>query len=346
MTHATAVESQDTVQAELYRHAVEHGAIDPGSCVPGLPLSAHEVAQACAALQKLRLLAPAHAGTALVPVHPSVAAELLNQSLRSEIRTRQQEIEDNELVLRQFAAQVPHPAAAAEITVIRDPAQAAALHASAAARCVDEVVGVHLGTAFEPQLLERSVAECAAQQARGVRGRLIFQHVSRSNLGMRGYFRAVQRHGVAVSTSSESFEAMTIYDRHTAFIPLGHCDGFEGAVMIVNPPVVQYLRQIFERLWAGALPFEDSESAHELAFSDDRLLLLRLLAAGLKDEVIAKRLGIAVRTCRRYVANLLQDLGATSRFQAGVRAGQLGLLPGEPAHLGHPTAWVDAHPLS
>jgi DNA-binding NarL/FixJ family response regulator len=50
------------------------------------------------------------------------------------------------------------------------------------------------------------------------------------------------------------------------------------------------------------------------------------MAGGAKDELIARRLGISLRTCRRYIADLTKDLGAQSRFQAGVLAAQRGLL--------------------
>jgi DNA-binding NarL/FixJ family response regulator len=45
-----------------------------------------------------------------------------------------------------------------------------------------------------------------------------------------------------------------------------------------------------------------------------------MLAAGAKDEQIARALGVSLRTVRRRVAALLADLGVRSRFQAGVEA--------------------------
>ena len=48
-------------------------------------------------------------------------------------------------------------------------------------------------------------------------------------------------------------------------------------------------------------------------------------AAGLTDEAAARRLGTSLRTYRRRVAELMAAFEAGSRFQAGVRAGELGL---------------------
>ena len=51
-----------------------------------------------------------------------------------------------------------------------------------------------------------------------------------------------------------------------------------------------------------------------------RRFLLRLLATGQKDEQIARALGMSLRTVRRRIADLMTELGADSRFQAGVEA--------------------------
>ena len=53
---------------------------------------------------------------------------------------------------------------------------------------------------------------------------------------------------------------------------------------------------------------------------------LRLLAIGHTDESIAKRLGLSDRTVRRIVTDLMRRLDARSRFEAGVRAVQIGWL--------------------
>ena len=59
---------------------------------------------------------------------------------------------------------------------------------------------------------------------------------------------------------------------------------------------------------------------------DLRRFLLEQLAAGAHDEQIARKLGISLRTVRRRVAALMTELGADSRFQAGVEAARRGWL--------------------
>jgi DNA-binding NarL/FixJ family response regulator len=51
--------------------------------------------------------------------------------------------------------------------------------------------------------------------------------------------------------------------------------------------------------------------------------ILAMLSLALKDEALARQLGVSVRTVRRLVSQL-HRLQSTSRFQAGVRAHALG----------------------
>lgn len=45
------------------------------------------------------------------------------------------------------------------------------------------------------------------------------------------------------------------------------------------------------------------------------------------DDAIAKRLGVSPRTARRVANDMMERLGARSRFQAGALAVQHGWLP-------------------
>ena len=55
-------------------------------------------------------------------------------------------------------------------------------------------------------------------------------------------------------------------------------------------------------------------------------LLLAQLADGAKDEQIARKLDVSLRTVRRRIAALMTDLGVDTRFQAGVEAARRGWL--------------------
>jgi hypothetical protein len=95
----------------------------------------------------------------------------------------------------------------------------------------------------------------------------------------------------------------------------------DTALVIHAPTVVSALVRMFDLLWAQAwpLPAWDRAVAWEPADPIDHELLA-LLATGMKDEAIARDLGISVRTLGRRVGRLLESLGATTRFQAGLQA--------------------------
>lgn len=87
--------------------------------------------------------------------------------------------------------------------------------------------------------------------------------------------------------------------------------------------VIEAMRLWFEELWGrAAVPaLEEAEPLVDL-----RRFLLEQLAEGAHDEQIARKLGISLRTVRRRVAALMTELGADSRFQAGVEASRRGWL--------------------
>jgi DNA-binding CsgD family transcriptional regulator len=86
------------------------------------------------------------------------------------------------------------------------------------------------------------------------------------------------------------------------------------------PIVVGVLRSLFGELWSRAeqLPWTND--------GDGIIQVLRLAAQGLCDETIARHLGLSVRTVRARFAEAMTELGAQSRFHAGVEAARRGWL--------------------
>lgn len=104
--------------------------------------------------------------------------------------------------------------------------------------------------------------------------------------------------------------------------PLGFAD--EPRLLVRQRGLVEALTLLFELMWerSAAVPALDLGEARP----DLRRFLLQQLAAGAKDEQIARTLGLSLRTVRRRVAALLTELGVDSRFQAGVEAVRRGWL--------------------
>lgn len=97
-----------------------------------------------------------------------------------------------------------------------------------------------------------------------------------------------------------------------------HAD--DTALVIEQPALVRSMTLLFESLWTQALVVPGMGTPQDPDDDAARRLLLDQLARGAKDEQIARALGISLRTVRRRVSELMVELNATSRFQAGVEA--------------------------
>ena len=146
--------------------------------------------------------------------------------------------------------------------------------------------------------------------------------------------RAVAEASVAVAARAEAGEEIRLLpDVPTRLLvigtthalvpePLGHTSS--PRIMVRQRGIVEAITMLFEQLWARATPVADFERARRGA--GQRSFLLEQLAVGAQDEQIARRLGVSLRTVRRRVAELMAELGADSRFQAGVEAARRGWL--------------------
>ena len=103
--------------------------------------------------------------------------------------------------------------------------------------------------------------------------------------------------------------------------PLGYGD--MPLLVVRQPAIVQMASAWFMTLWERAATPEIGTRASR---RDLRRFLLQQLAAGANDEQIARNLAISLRTVRRRVAELMGELGADTRFQAGVEAARRGWL--------------------
>ncbi|MFI6320749.1 helix-turn-helix domain-containing protein [Nonomuraea sp. NPDC050556] len=90
--------------------------------------------------------------------------------------------------------------------------------------------------------------------------------------------------------------------------------------LIRAPIVVGVMRSLFEELWGRAVPLPWGRRG------DGMVQVIRLAAQGMCDESIARQLGVSVRTVRARFADAMAELGAQSRFHAGVEAARRGWL--------------------
>lgn len=110
---------------------------------------------------------------------------------------------------------------------------------------------------------------------------------------------------------------LNIFDGQVALIPAmrSYEPGHELRASITrHPMLVEALQWLFETVFDTAVPIITS-GLHE---SDPRRqMLISLLMTGATDGAIASQLGINVRSVRRWISELMDDLGVTTRLQLG-----------------------------
>lgn len=117
-----------------------------------------------------------------------------------------------------------------------------------------------------------------------------------------------------------------IVDRRTAILAGPPENGVREYTVVRSPSVVKGVVSLFWATWETSADLADYRRERPPALSEESRRILRLLAGGLKDEAAARQLGMSLRTYRRRVAEILTLLDAGSRFQAGLRAHELGLI--------------------
>lgn len=140
------------------------------------------------------------------------------------------------------------------------------------------------------------------------------------------HVRAIATVGARVRISAATLPHETIIvDGRIAVLAGAGSGAARDFSVITVPDVVDSVRSLVLGAWQAATDLAEHEAAQVPAIDEHGLTILRSLSAGQKDEAAARQLGLSVRTYRRRVAELMELLGASSRFQAGVRARELGL---------------------
>jgi DNA-binding CsgD family transcriptional regulator len=131
--------------------------------------------------------------------------------------------------------------------------------------------------------------------------------------------------GELIRTLPTTPTRLVIFGRDIAVLPLDPADLAIGAMFIRVSGLVDLLIFLFDHLWTTATPLFVPEPGAG-APSGRTARVLELLAAGTKDERIARTIGVGVRTIRRDIADLKDSLGVASRAElvgAAVRRGWL-----------------------
>lgn len=137
------------------------------------------------------------------------------------------------------------------------------------------------------------------------------------------YVRRWARAGEDIRLMVHALPPMAAFGTEVALISSTWGGGVEGHLLVRAPALVALVRELFEQYWQRSVPLLPVEPGGDVS---ERRRILELLMLGTKDEYIARQLQVSLRTVRRRIAELMDDLGAQTRFQAGMEASRRGLL--------------------
>lgn len=159
---------------------------------------------------------------------------------------------------------------------------------------------------------------------RGARMRTIYLDSIRNDPQTSAYARWLVGLGAEVRTTATLPLRMVLYDMRIGLTPLNPDANELGALAIQDRGIMLALDALFELVWAGAHPFGEERPRTSDGLTSQERETIAMLNRGYTDEMVARKLGVSIRTCRRLMADLMDRLDARSRFQAGVRAAQRG----------------------
>lgn len=142
---------------------------------------------------------------------------------------------------------------------------------------------------------------------------------------MAGHVDQLAAYGAEIRVTTAPLQEVILLDRQVAVMAGDSAERPRRYRIVTAPEVVSNVAALLDAAWRSAV----DRTVYAASLADLRTLapaLLDALASGAKDEAAARALGMSLRTYRRRVAELMTAVGATSRFQAGLRARDLGLV--------------------
>ncbi len=316
----------------LYRQMRHHASFTAADAARTLGVSCDAIGPMVARLGRLGLLTRSERDpSAIVPIGPGVAAVKMLTRGRDELTDYKERLSDLHdalaTIIDEFLTLGSSDSSDVRVNVMSDLRQVAAYLDTATDLSREEVLTMHPTAPPAEHLMNEGSERNQRHIARGLRLRTIYQRNVMSLPHMTTHLRELTGLGAHVRLADVVPIRLLVFDRTRAVLPIDPADGLAGAIAIEGEAFVTSLARIFDFCWQHSSSVSDlrAESAG-LPLSGRQHAVLRMLAAGMKDEKIARDLGVSLRTVTRIIGEVMHRLEADNRFQAGARAAELGWL--------------------
>ncbi|MFD3973325.1 LuxR C-terminal-related transcriptional regulator [Streptomyces cyaneofuscatus] len=322
-----------TDAACAYRALLKEPRAETGALAARLGWSVDRASNALDELFGLSLVRPSHEHRdSRRLVDPELGLQALIDAQERELLRRQQILTQTKLAAENLVDEYRSASESGPVSSVRELRGIDAVQTCVEKTCHEcrEEIQVFVPGGAQPgDVLASSQPLDLLLLERSARVSYVYQDSIRNDRPTSEYAQWLVEQGAEVRTVPHLPLRVIIWDRRTALVPIDPAAPDTGAFLLSSPGPVAALQSLFEQVWQRAARFgEERDRERDGALADQESAVLGLLAAGLTDEVIARKLGVSVRTSRRVTAALMNRLGARSRFQLGALAAERGWLVG------------------
>ncbi|MEV6742477.1 helix-turn-helix domain-containing protein [Streptomyces sp. NPDC051104] len=302
----------------VYRHLAAHGSasIEEVSAQTGLPPTT--TSRVLRTLRKYHLVErDADSQARLAAVSPDVARIQVVTPLLREIQQLADQVDQAHELLNDVNADYEQSVRRSAIEFLPSADSANAVIDELVEKSQEEVLLSCPGNVHSQADLDAVQARAESLLRRGVVIRCLYQHSARFTSGTAEHVSSMVEMGAQVRTRSDGFMKLAAFDQKAALIE--QAAAANKYVLVLDRSVVTFMRRSFQRAWSRGTPFSGGYQRAEIESisRDIKETIIHLLVEGIEDKVIARRLGISLRTCQRHIAEILQVLGARNRLHAG-----------------------------
>jgi sugar-specific transcriptional regulator TrmB/DNA-binding CsgD family transcriptional regulator len=318
----------DPVQENVYRGLLADPQCDVAALAALARTSAEAVRGALAGLVELGVAeVSASAPSGVTPGDPEVAIGELIERLEHEMLRRQRDIGGTRAELSGLTAlrnRLRQDGPSVEVELVSDPEQVRERLAELCFFTRSSVCSVQPARSTSAVARQEASRLDSRSLRRGVDMRIIYdtsllrEERNRARLGERAAA------GARIRVRPGPLRRLIVLDERVAVVPVDQADSLRGALIVRQPGLVRELSARFTQQWEEATDLHDAGATASGEPADGDCAVLRMLAAGMTDELVARRVGVSVRHLRRRIARLMEQLEATSRFQAGATAARRG----------------------
>lgn len=325
------VDTQLALAQQLYRRFLQHPeqTVDELASAVGIPAAQAELI--LENLDGLGLLTPSVAMRGgYVPVDPEAALLRLMGAQERQAARFQHTLEASraaiQTIITDFISIRSELRESAHIEVFRSAEHINSFLYEAVSALRSHEATMHPGGVPPVEVLDEMLLRDKEVMDRGIKVRSLYErHIAEIDY-FAEYLTEVTRMGMEVRLTDHLPMRMLLFDEDCALVPVNPQDSAEGALTVHGAELVRSFLAMFDYCWHNALPWGQLSENLSLtvAFSTQERLIIRMLASGAKDEVIARQLGVSPRTLSRMISGLLERLGVQSRFQAALKIASLG----------------------